>query len=171
MRRICAWCKKELTPREDMGLEKEITHGICSICALNFTSSIPKTLKDMLDLIREPVLIVDSDGFVRSANESGLRMLGKDLDSVVRQRGGDVFECSYAGLPEGCGETEHCKTCAVRNIIMDTLVHDRGYKNVPAYQKINTANGPRIMQFTLSTEKIGEQILLRIDDVREKATS
>lgn len=171
MRRICAWCKKELTPREDMGMEKEITHGICSICALNFTSSVPKTLKDMLDLIREPVLIVDDQGFVMSANDSGLQVLGKDLESVENQRGGDVFECSYASLPEGCGGTEHCKTCAIRNIIMDTLVNDRGYKNVPAYQKINTSNGPRIMQFSISTEKIGDQILLRIDDVHEKVTS
>ena len=168
MRRICAWCKKELTPREDMGTESEITHGICSLCALQFTREVPKTVKGMLDIIDEPVLIIDSMGFVKSANEKGLKLLDKDLESVEAHLGGDVLECSYAKLPEGCGKTEHCRTCAIRNVLMDTLAHGRGYKNVPAFQKIRTPNGDRIMRFYISTEKIGEQILLRIDDIEDR---
>lgn len=169
MRRICAWCKKELTPREDMGTEAEITHGICSSCALNFSREIPKTVKSLLDLIDEPVLIVDSLGIVKTANESGLKFLGKNRDAVEEHYGGDAMECSYARLPEGCGRTEHCKTCAIRNILMDTLANGRCYKKVPAYQKIRTPSGERIMRFFVSTEKVGEQILLRIDDVDERA--
>lgn len=171
MRRICAWCKKELTPREDMGTESEITHGICSVCALKFTSSIPKTVKAMLDFIDEPVLIVDSMGIVKTANESGLKLLGKDIDSIENHLGGDALECSYAMLPEGCGKTEHCRTCAIRNVLMDTLTHGHSYKKVPAYQKIKTPNGERIMRFYISTERVGEQILLRIDDVEERVTA
>ncbi len=168
MRRICAWCKKELTPREDMGTEKEITHGICSLCALKFSSGVPKTIKNMLDLIDEPVLVMDSLGVIKSANDSGLKLLGKDLESVENHLGGDALECSYAQLPEGCGRTEHCRTCAIRNVLMDTLAHDRCYKKVPAYQRIRTSRGDRIMRFYISTEKVGEQIFLRIDDVEEK---
>ena len=168
MRRICAWCKKELTPREDMSTEREITHGICSICALKFTSNVPKKVKDMLDIITEPVLVIDALGMVKTANESGLKLLGKDLGSIEEHLGGDVLECAYAKLPEGCGRTEHCKTCAIRNVLMDTLTHDRSYKKVPAYQKIRTPNGERIIRFFISTEKVGEQILLRIDDIEEK---
>lgn len=168
MRRICAWCKKELKPREDMAMEKEITHGICSICALKLTQDVTRSTSDILDLITEPVLLVDSRGVVKSANESGLKMLGKDLSAVEDQRGGDVFECAYSKLPKGCGKTEHCKTCAIRNVLMDTLLHDRSYHKVPAFQKILTPSGERIMRFYISTEKVGEQILLRIDDVEEK---
>lgn len=154
-----------------MGMEREITHGICSVCALKFTRSVPKTVKSMLDLIDEPVLILDSLGIVKTANESGLRLLGKGLDSVADHPGGDALECSYASLPEGCGKTEHCKTCAIRNILMDTLTSGKSYKKVPAYQKILTPNGERLMRFYISTEKMGEQILLRIDDVGEKMTA
>ena len=170
MRRICAWCKKELSPREDMETESEITHGICSVCALKFSSNVPKTAKVMLDIISEPVLIVDSLGIIITANESGLKMLGKDLDSVENHLGGDALDCSYAKLPEGCGKTEHCKTCAIRNVLMDTLTHGRSYKKVPAYQKINTPTGDRIMRFFISTEKMGDQVLLRIDDVDDRVT-
>lgn len=168
MRRICAWCKKELLPREDMATEKEITHGICSVCSLKFTSDVTRTTREILDLIAEPVLLVDSMGIVRSANESGLKLLGKNLDTIENQLGGDVFECAYAKQPEGCGRTEHCKTCAIRNVLMDTLTQGRSYHRVPAFQKIRTPGGEKIMRFYISTERVGEQILLRIDDVAEK---
>lgn len=167
MRRICAWCKKVLSPREDRGTEQEITHGICSRCALNFTSSIPRKLKDLLDLISEPVVLVDAMGIVKAANESGLRLLGKDLAAIEEHPGGQVFECSYSSLPGGCGHTVHCTTCAIRNILMDTLAQGRGYSKVPAFQKIRTPSGERIMRYYISTEKIGNQILLRIDDVAD----
>ena len=90
MRRICAWCKKELAPREEMGMEREITHGICSVCALQFSRNVPKTVKSMLDLISEPILVIDSQGIVNTANESGLKFLGKDFDSFEDQLTGDA---------------------------------------------------------------------------------
>lgn len=168
MRRICAWCKKELSPREDRGTEQEITHGICSLCALKFTSSIPRNLKDLLDMIREPVLLLDAQAVVKAANESGLQLLGKELAAIEEHPGGEVLECSYSRLPEGCGHTVHCKTCAIRNILMDTLTSDHGYTRVPAFQRICTPAGERIMRYYLSTEKVGEKILLRIDDVTDQ---
>ena len=171
MRRICAWCKKELTPHEDTKMESEITHGVCSVCALKFSSNVPKTAKAMLDMITEPVLVIDSMGIVLTANESGLKLLGKDLDALENHLGGDALECTYAKLPEGCGRTEHCKTCAIRNVLMDTLTSGRSYSKVPAYQKINTSSGERIIRFFISPEKMGEQILLRIDDVEERMTA
>ena len=171
MRRICAWCKKELSPLEDMGTDKEITHGICSPCALKFTRNVSKTTKEILDIINEPVLVVDSVGVVKTANDKGLELLGKDLDAIEEHLGGEVLECTYARLPEGCGRTEHCKTCAIRNVLMDTLLNDRSYSKVPAYQKIKTPSGDRIMRFFISTEKVGEHILLRIDDIEDKVVA
>ena len=121
----------------------------------------------MLDLIEEPVLVIDSLGTVRTANERGLQLLGKDLDAVADHLGGDAIECSYASLPEGCGRTEHCRTCAIRNVLMETLAHGKCYTKVIAYQKISTPNGDRIMRFYISTEKVGDQILLRIDEMND----
>ncbi len=167
MKRICAWCKKELLPREELGTEREVTHGICSKCAVQLTRDVPKSLRNLLSLISEPVLIVDSQGVVKTANTSGQKLLGKDLVDIENYPGGDVIECTFASLPDGCGRTEHCKTCAIRNIVLDTLAHGRGYKNVPAFQNISTPNGDRLMRFYISTEKIDDQILLRIDDVTE----
>jgi len=122
-------------------------------------------------MISEPVLMVDSGGIVKAANKNGLKLLGKDLPAIENLPGGDVLECPNARLPEGCGHTLHCMTCAVRNIMMDTLAHGHSYIRVPAFQKIRTPEGEQIRRYTISTEKVGEFILLRIDEVAEKVTT
>ena len=152
---------------EDYTSEGDISHGICTQCAIKLTSSNPRTAKELLRLVREPVFVIDSDGIMKAANNSGLKMLGKDMDEIEDVLGGDAFECSYASLEGGCGNTEHCKTCTVRNAVMDTLSTGKGYSNIPAFQSINTSEGPKILKFYISTEKVEECILLRIDKAVE----
>lgn len=164
MKRICAWCKRELNMREELSTDGVITHGICTHCAIQFTKSTPQSIREILNKVSEPILVLDSQGKVVSANESGRRFTGKSDSELENQLGGDVLGCSYAKLPEGCGRTEHCKTCAVRNTVMDTLASNRGYSNVPAFQSIRTPHGVRIMRYLISTEKVEDYILLRIDD-------
>jgi PAS domain-containing protein len=122
-------------------------------------------VKEILNLIREPVFVVDSNGIIKTANDSGRKVLGKSYDEIENVLGGDAFECIYAGLDGGCGRTEHCKTCAIRNTLKDTLNTGREYKNVPAFQNIKTDSGPEVLKFLISTEKVEEQVLLRIDEV------
>jgi hypothetical protein len=81
--------------------------------------------------------------------------------------GGDAFECSYAKQDLGCGKSIHCKTCAIRNTVMDTLESGHGFDKVPAFQSIDTPNGETIIKFIITTEKVGEHILLRIDSSRK----
>ena len=170
MNRICAWCKKEMANREQYSADGDITHGICSLCAVEFTRNITRTAQEILDMIVEPVFVLDSEGVVKSTNASGRKLLGKEYSDISNHLGGEVFECVYARLPEGCGRTEHCKTCAIRNTVMDTLATGRSYTKVPAFQKINTPGGVRIMRFFVSTEKLDGHILLRIDEATAKAT-
>lgn len=171
MIRVCAWCKKVLGPKDGYASQGDITHGICSPCAIKVSSFAPRTAKRLLDLVQEPVFLIDSDGIVKNANRSGLKMLGKEMVEIENEFGGDAFECSYASMDGGCGNTVHCKTCAIRNTVMDTLSTGNGYKNVPAFQNINTSNGTKILRFLISTEKVEGYILLRIDEVTDINTS
>jgi len=132
---------------------------------------VAPAVRELLDMIPGPVLLLDGRGVVKMANESGRKLMGKDLVDIENSPGGNVFGCSFANLPEGCGRTDHCSTCAIRNIVMDTLAHGRGYSNVPAFQSISTPKGNRIMRFNVSTEKVDDHILLRIDDVAERANA
>ncbi|MDW7773006.1 MAG: PAS domain-containing protein [Desulfobulbaceae bacterium] len=170
-RRICVRCKKQLLPQEDLRTEKVITQGICSRCTVQLTQGIPQNFRELLNIIPEPVLVLDCRGVVKTANDCGMKFLGKNPGEIEGCLGGEVLGCAFANLPEGCGKTEHCRTCAIRNIVMDTLTRGRGYSNVPAFQNIKTPRGERIMRFYISTEKIADRILLRIDDILERATA
>jgi hypothetical protein len=77
-----------------------------------------------------------------------------------------VLECAYARLPGGCGNTEHCKACTIRRTITTTHATGDGKVNVPAYQDIVTPGGIREVRFLISTEKVGNFVLLRIDEVQ-----
>jgi len=170
MARICVRCKRQLQPQEEYRTEKIITQGLCTLCTKQFIHDVPETIREVLNNISEPVLIIDSRGIVMTANDGGMRLLGKGRSEIEGNLGGDVFCCAFASLPEGCGRTDHCRTCAIRNIVMDTLVRGIGYSNVPAFQNIRTPHGERIMRFHVSTEKVEDQILLRIDNVMERVT-
>jgi hypothetical protein len=133
--------------------------------------NLPGSIMEMLNAITDPVLVIDGRGVVRAANDCGMKFLGKESAEVEGCFGGEVLGCAFANLPEGCGRTKHCETCAIRNLVLDTLVRGRGYTHVPAFQKIRTRRGDRIMRFYISTEKFGGQILLRLDDVIERSTA
>ncbi len=164
--RVCAWCKKDIGTKDGCESERTITHGICSLCLIKVTTGIqPRSASQILNYVQEPVFLIDANGIVIASNESGSISVGKKIEQIEYILGGEVFECTYALAEGGCGKSVHCKTCAIRNIVMDTLSTNRGYKNVPAYQSINTSDGPELMRFLISTEKVGEQILLRIDEM------
>ena len=167
MKRVCAWCKKVIKDEDDPLSKGNITHGMCSQCFIETTSFNPRTAKQILEYVQEPIFVIDSNGTIKSANKSGQLLVGKEYEEIENALGGDAFECSYASLGSGCGKTEHCKTCAIRNIVMDTLNAGFGFKSVPAYQSIKTSSGTKIIRFLISTEKVGDKVLLKIDKVEE----
>ena len=167
MKRVCSWCSKELPPREDYAADGAITHGICSLCAIKATGHKPRSAKTILNLIQEAVFIVDSNGIIKATNRSGERMLCKKSGDIEDHLGGAAFECSYSRADGGCGRTIHCKTCTIRNIVMDTLSTGKGYQHVPAFQSIETGKGTKLLKFLVSTEKVKDRIFLRIDEVTD----
>ena len=165
MSRICAWCKAEL-PTANGEPAHDITRCFCPACREQF--STPRTLKSLqqyLDEIGFPILVMDDDVRVLGFNERARSLLGPRLEGCPGRHGGDVLECAYARLPGGCGNTEHCKACAIRRTVANTYLTGDGQMNVPAYQDIVTPGGVREVRFLISTEKAGNFVLLRIDEI------
>ena len=164
MRSVCAWCKKDMNADESR--EGLVTHSICDACKISVIyKHIP--LLDVLENLVQPVLVVDSEGVVDAANGAARDMLGKELENIKGRLGGQVMECAYAKLPMGCGKTEHCTGCAIRNTVMKTFSTGSPQKKVEAYQFIDTPQGKKRMRFFISTEMVGEIVLLRIDEMKE----
>jgi PAS domain-containing protein len=164
--KVCAWCKKRLPAGlADGHTDGLITHGICDECAELLLTDRRRPIREFLDSLEEAVFLVNSEGRVMSANKAAQRVVGKDQSDIEDQLGGDVFECANADLPGGCGKTERCRACTIRNTVMDTLASGHGVSCATAYQDIKTAAGAQRMRFLISTERVGAGVLLRIDSV------
>jgi len=120
-------------------------------------------LIEYLDGLGAPVAVVDRDGVVRAASRQLCDLVKQDLSSVRHRKGGDVFECAYAGLPEGCGQTIHCSACAIRRAVTETLSSGVSRERVPASLQQGDPERPRRVELLVSTERVGSHVLLRID--------
>lgn len=170
MRRVCAWCNKDLGVRGagGAGPDQEITHGICEACAARVLANPEETLLDFLDRLHAPVLVVLPDAQVFTGNKLARDLLDKDLDQIQGFRGGEVIECSHAHLGAGCGFEVHCQSCTIRQTVRETYATGKSLVNVRAYPDLQIGEEGKTMSLLISTEKFGDFVLLRIDDLREK---
>jgi hypothetical protein len=169
MRVICAWCKKDLGPSATSTNDAApVSHGICPDCVKRVMAPLGKPLESFLDTLAGSVLAVDVDGRVFAANTAGYSLLKKNPSDVNGQLGGDVFECKWAKTPGGCGKTIHCKSCTIRMTVTDTITTGKSHIRQEAYPDLFYLTKDMRVRFLISTEKAGEAVLLRIDDVREE---
>ena len=162
-RTTCAMCHEGMPP-ETIAL-RAITGRICTECLGRFGARAGVPLLDFLDLLGVPVLVTDSDVVATLANKPLLALLGKSLSQVKGQRGGDVFECAYARLPEGCGKTVHCSGCAIRRAVTETFTTGKSLRNVPAYLNRDMVTQFLQLGLVISTEKVWGMVLLRVDHI------
>ncbi|MHA1583851.1 MAG: hypothetical protein ACTSVU_08165 [Promethearchaeota archaeon] len=160
----CAWCNKII--RED-GSHSEhplISHGICPDCAFNLEfNKIP--LQEFINSLDPVVIVVDSDVRIQTANQTALTHLQKPLSQIKDQLGGDIIECAYAVLPGGCGKTEKCSACGIRCSVNQTYSTGEPLNDVKFFQYIEGPEGIQRVTLTLSTKKVGNSVVLRIDGI------
>ena len=169
MKRVCAWCRKDLGRVESQASsENVITHGICGGCRENLFFQMGVDLGVFLDSLKMPVVLVDRGGTVVTGNDQARKLVRKSLSEIEGYKGGEVFECAYARMPEGCGNTMHCSGCTIRRTVMETHGTGRSFLRVPATLYCNIPEDPEKIELLISTEKRDDLVLLRIDKVKEK---
>jgi PAS domain-containing protein len=124
-----------------------------------------------LDSLKPPIVVVDQEGAVVTGNDKVRELLQKKLSDIEGYKGGDVFECAYARLPEGCGNTVHCSGCTIRRTVMETHETGKGFLRVPATLKRYAPLDTIDIKLLISTERIGDVVLLRIDEMEAEDAS
>ena len=166
MKTVCAWCGKDMGSTTSVHYENLISHGICEDCRFNLEYG-SLSLEKFITKLDYPVMIVDQRVRVQGANQSAVEVLHESEEAMADQLAGDVIHCKYASFPEGCGETIHCAGCAIRNTAERTYKTGQSTRNVEAYNILNTPTGPKHMRILISTEKIGNRVLLQIDHLSD----
>ncbi|TFH28312.1 MAG: hypothetical protein E4G98_05440 [Promethearchaeota archaeon] len=162
---LCAWCKQPLLKKDSDATNHSISHGICEKCRFELEyNRIP--IQDLLNEMDGPILMQNSDGRVFAANHAAQNTLKKKISEIQGKLRGDVIECVYAALPGGCGYTEHCSACIIRQTVQITHETGQSQNGIKASHFHITPKGPKRYWITISTEKVGDAVLLRIDDMQ-----
>jgi hypothetical protein len=166
MRHQCAWCGRDYGSPHDPSEHDFITHGICPDCENHLQHSRPGSLREFLNRYDTPILCVDGDVQVLTANDAACALLSKSVDEIGDAMGGQVMECCWARLPDGCGRTEHCVACTIRRLVTGTLDGLGNTRDWLAYvERLDDGGQVRRVDLRVSSERHGESVLLRIDGV------
>jgi PAS domain-containing protein len=167
MIRVCAWCNNEIGSQQgETHSGRRINQSLCQQCSENFVFQMGVPLQKLLDTLPAPIFVIDAEGRVQGANAQGYHLLKKDRVQVQGRLRGVVFECAYARLPEGCGRTIHCSGCAIRRAVYQTFETGQTLEHLPATLRCGNLDQPDEIDLLISTEKMGNVVLLRIDDIK-----
>jgi hypothetical protein len=80
---------------------------------------------------------------------------------------GEIISCVHSSLPGGCGHTEHCLGCGIRQAVQHALANGESFTAMSAYGTVRTPEGPTRMALSISLERVGRHaMLVRIDAAR-----
>ncbi len=98
------------------------SHGTREPCAKHYIRQREGlNMGEYLNTFQYPVLLMNDEGRVLASNQEMADFLGKSDRETFGMSGGTVMKCVYAQLPEGCGQTIHCKACGIRNTVTRTF--------------------------------------------------
>ena len=155
---ICAWCQRLMSA----DIDAPVSHGICDACSVDAEFERER-LDDFLNRLAGPVLAVDAGGRVVGSNRVAAVLLSSDMALANGRLAGDVISCVYAELPGGCGRTTHCTGCEIRRAFEQTAATGEPVRDRPAFSYNRTPQGPVWRRFTISTERVGALVMLRIE--------
>jgi PAS domain-containing protein len=156
----CAWCHRPVA--EDV--DAPVSNGICADCMIDLEFR-REPLRQFLNRLAGPVLAVTDEGRVVGANTGLAGMVQADVRSVEGKLGGEVMSCIYAELPGGCGHTVHCNGCTIRQSFEHTRKSGQPLRDVSAFAWVRQPEGPVRKAFLVSTERLGELVLVRLEAV------
>lgn len=162
---ICRYCKKRV---RTMPSEFDaVSQGVCERCLPLLVRELGRPLSEFLDGLGPPVLVVQDNARVISANAAARKMLTKEQLEICGKMAGEVIGCRHAREPGGCGQTIHCQSCTIRKTVAETLAAGEPCRRT-AFADIGLISGDRMVRFLIETEKVNSFVRLTIYDVREK---
>ena len=90
-------------------------------------------------------------------------MFRKALPEVENHRGGQVSDCLHSFSAAGCGLDANCEHCAIKGAIVDTFTTGMPHEAVTARLPVVKAGASEYRALQVSTEKIGDLALVRIE--------
>jgi hypothetical protein len=147
MKVLCSYCRTSMGEKAPLD-DPSTSHGVCPACFEHYAPQWDgQSTGEYLDRFEAPVVAVDMDVQVVAINRAMARRKGIDNRAAAGMLGGDLLECTHARLPGGCGRTVHCKACAIRGVVTETVRTAEPQHGVPASLDMGT----EVVDLQLST--------------------
>ena len=157
----CTLCGKPVVPNTKAA-HRSISFDVCDSCVSRVSGA--SGYAALLDAIDAPVLLMQGNPRqVVTANRKALELFGKKPEQVEAHRGGEVFDCVHSFTEAGCGKDANCEHCKIRIAIVDTFTSANSHQGVSTELSIKKADGTRTYALQVSTEKLGDLALVRIE--------
>ena len=125
----------------------------------------------ILDAIPSMIFVMDRNIQIFYANSAALAFLGESEQTVLFQKGGEALHCLNATKsPLGCGHSDQCKQCAVRNSVAAAIQENKTFQTRTRMAISNQATQRDIhVIITAAPLQVEEQLLavLTIQDISE----
>jgi PAS domain-containing protein len=100
-------------------------HGVMRPEILSF-AGFHQALFDALPLY---VFVVDPDVRIHGYNVAASTLFDRDVGDVLSSPGGKMLNCiNQSRSPEGCGHSEDCKDCAIRNSVNEAVAGHKVFR-------------------------------------------
>jgi PAS domain-containing protein len=128
-------------------------------------------IASILDAIPLPIFLVDEDVRIFWSNQSAAPLLDREPDLVFLKRCGEVMHCQHAlESTAGCGRTEFCKDCPIRNSVQQSM---QGQQVVRKKNKMRMIGKDQVAEINLLvttapfTFQDKSLVLLILEDISE----
>ncbi len=128
-------------------------------------------LKNLFESLPCGVLIMDRERRVHAINNAIEQTFGIHLSEVINRRGGEVLNCVHASATDkGCGYSEECSECKVRQTALEAISGKKIEKNRARVQ-LNIRGIETNLDFLISAAPLdhdGERLAIVIlEDITE----
>ncbi len=156
---ICTYCRRRLPDREPLACTS-VSHGICPECFAYYGPQFEglSTL-EFIERSNVPMVLVDAGGRVVGASDEAFTLAGKS-HAMLGLLAGEFMECVYARLPEGCGRTLHCSSCALRGAV-DAAREGR----VDEGQEVAIERDDGCAHFRISARRVCDAVRVVLEEV------
>ena len=132
-----------------------------------------KSLEAIFDAVPVGMMLVDQDLVVKRVNNAVRQMSGKDYSQLIEQKLGTTLNCVNSRYDQsGCGHSQACLTCQLRNTAQSAMDSQKGIRDVEFRGTFKIYDRQDLAWVLVGVEPITingrKHVVLSIDDITEK---
>jgi len=131
----------------------------------------PEFVRTLLDSMPLVIFVVDADFTIIHLNAAAREFVRSSLDGIFMKRGGTALRCLHSmEQPEGCGRSESCRDCIIREAVNQAVRGGRVHRRQARLRIMGEGKDTEVYYLVTSAPFLHEGkplALLMLEDISE----